>query len=599
MASNGGGSVALGYDVIVSEPFIKTWFALQRKLITGLQVAYIDLQGAGVSGGALLVTYPDELENLADLTLAAELARRSGAPVTGNAATLEEGDPVLRIACPLSLGEHASGAVVIEVEAPLSHQAKIIKLLKWGEAWLNLALRQGGGVPAQVLFGSVIEAGLAQQDYQDALTAVLALLPERLGCTRVGLGVANDDRVHLLAVSEVSELAQRGARAKAIERAMQEALDAGRTRCWPQEGDEEGPAQAQRDLVESSGLKGVCSVPILAGLRRPLLFIFEFAEGALWSARARGVCEEAARVVAPLLELRQERSAPWPRRLAGLLDEGLRQIMGPKGRVRRVLIGLAALTIGVLAMGWGDYRVSAPAVVEGAVQRAVVAPFDGYIEQAVVRAGQKVEKGDLLARLDDRDLRGEHRRLDAEEGELAEQHRQAVALLDHGKAKVIEAQLAQTRARLTLIEDQLVRTELRAPLDGLVISGDWSRSLGVPVSRGELVFEIAPLEAYRVAIQVSDREIASLAAGQAGELILSALPRRPVRLSVTDIATLAVEEPGEPVFRVEAELVDETTELRPGMEGVAKVTVGERRRWWIWTHALTDWLRLQLWRWLP
>jgi RND family efflux transporter MFP subunit len=304
-------------------------------------------------------------------------------------------------------------------------------------------------------------------------------------------------------------------------------------------------------------------------------------------------------VVAPLLELRQERSAPWPRRLAGLLDEGLRQIMGPKGRVRRVLIGLAALTIGVLAMGWGDYRVSAPAVVEGAVQRAVVAPFDGYIEQAVVRAGQKVEKGDLLARLDDRDLRGEHRRLDAEEGELAEQHRQAVALLDHGKAKVIEAQLAQTRARLTLIEDQLVRTELRAPLDGLVISGDWSRSLGVPVSRGELVFEIAPLEAYRVAIQVSDREIASLAAGQAGELILSALPRRPVRLSVTDIATLAVEEPGEPVFRVEAELVDETTELRPGMEGVAKVTVGERRRWWIWTHALTDWLRLQLWRWLP
>jgi hypothetical protein len=60
-----------------------------------------------------------------------------------------------------------------------------------------------------------------------------------------------------------------------------------------------------------------------------------------------------------------------------------------------------------------------------------------------------------------------------------------------------------------------------------------------------------------------------------------------------------VEEPGEPVFRVEAELVDEAPALRPGMEGIAKVTVGERRRWWIWTHALTDWLRLQLWRWLP
>jgi hypothetical protein len=35
------------------------------------------------------------------------------------------------------------------------------------------------------------------------------------------------------------------------------------------------------------------------------------------------------------------------------------------------------------------------------------------------------------------------------------------------------------------------------------------------------------------------------------------------------------------------------------MEGVAKVKVGERRRGWIWTHRLTDWLRLKLWRWWP
>ncbi|MBT8447135.1 MAG: HlyD family efflux transporter periplasmic adaptor subunit, partial [Gammaproteobacteria bacterium] len=213
--------------------------------------------------------------------------------------------------------------------------------------------------------------------------------------------------------------------------------------------------------------------------------------------------------------------------------------------------------------------------------------------------GQKVKKGDLLARLDDRDLQSERRSLVAEESELAKEHRQAIAVLDRGKAKMFEAQLARTRAGLALIEDKLARTELRAPLDGLVISGDWSRSLGVPVSRGELLFEIAPLDDYRVAIQVSDREIAGLAAGQKGELILSALPRQPVRLSVTDITTLAAEEPGEPAFRVEAELAGDAPELRPGMEGVAKVTLGERRRWWIWTHALTDWLRLQFWRWLP
>lgn len=599
MLFDGRFSVALGNGVIVSEPFIKTWFDLQRRLIVGLQVAHIDLHGAGVSEGGLIVTYPEGSEQQAELALAAELARRSGAPVTGNAGPAKDGEPTLRIAYPLHLGDHAEGAVVIEVEAPLRRQAKIIQLLRWGEAWLNLAIRQAGDTPDQLVFGTLIEAGLAQEGYDAAETVVLALLPDRVGCTRVGLGVGKDDRVRLLAVSEVSELARRSARAKAVEHAMQEAADVGQTRCWPQDAEPDASNQAQRDLVESSGLTGVCSVPVIEGLIRPLVFVFEFAEGTQWSERAKGRCEEAARVVAPLLELRRARDAPWMTRLSALLHEGLQKILGPKGRMRRALLTLLALLLVVLGLGRGEYRVSAPAVVEGAVQRAVVAPFEGYIEQAGVRAGQKVKKGDLLARLDDRDLQSEHRSLIAEEAELAKEHRQAVAVLDRGKAKMFEAQLARTRAGLALIEDKLARTELRAPLDGLVISGDWSRSLGVPVSRGELLFEIAPLDDYRVAIQVSDREIAGLAAGQQGELILSALPRQPVRLSVTDITTLAAEEPGEPAFRVEAELAGDAPELRPGMEGVAKITVGERRRWWIWTHALTDWLRLRFWRWLP
>lgn len=599
LGPNGGVSVALGNGVIVSEPFIKSWFALQHQSIAGLQVAYIDLRGTGVSEGGLVVTYPEEPEHLADLALAAELARRSGAPVTGNATIAAEGDPSLRVAYPLDLGEHAKGAVVIEVEAPLSNQAKIIQQLKWGEAWMNLALKQGGSSPAETGFGKVIDAGLAQEDYQDSLTAVLALLPERVACTRVALGVADDDRVKLLAVSDVTELAQRSARAKSVEYAMQETLNAAVVCHWPQDAGVDHAAQAHADLVETTGLSGVCSVPIINGLSRPMVFTFEFAGDRPWGNSVGRGCVEAARVVAPLLDLRHERDSPWSSRLRALLREGVELILGPRGRLRRLLMAAAVLLLTVIALGKGDYRVSAPAVVEGAVQRAVVAPFEGYIEQAEVRAGQSVSKGDLLARLDDRDLQGEHRRLAAEEGEYAKQHRQAVAHLEHGKAKVIEAQLAQTRAGLALIEEQLARTELRAPLEGLVVSGDWNRSLGVPVTRGELLFEIAPLDAYRVAIHVSDREIAGLAVGQDGELVLSALPRQPVHLRVTNISALAAEEPGEPTFRVEAELINEAPELRPGMEGVAKVMAGERQRWWIWTHGLTDWLRLQLWRWSP
>jgi hypothetical protein len=35
------------------------------------------------------------------------------------------------------------------------------------------------------------------------------------------------------------------------------------------------------------------------------------------------------------------------------------------------------------------------------------------------------------------------------------------------------------------------------------------------------------------------------------------------------------------------------------MEGVGKVSVGERRLIWIWSHSMVDWLRLTIWRWMP
>jgi hypothetical protein len=35
------------------------------------------------------------------------------------------------------------------------------------------------------------------------------------------------------------------------------------------------------------------------------------------------------------------------------------------------------------------------------------------------------------------------------------------------------------------------------------------------------------------------------------------------------------------------------------MEGVARIDVGRRRLFWIWTHDLVDWFRLLAWSWLP
>ena len=52
-------------------------------------------------------------------------------------------------------------------------------------------------------------------------------------------------------------------------------------------------------------------------------------------------------------------------------------------------------------------------------------------------------------------------------------------------------------------------------------------------------------------------------------------------------------------FRVEAQLQSEAGRLRPGMEGVGKISVEERKLIWIWTRSLVDWVHLMAWSWLP
>jgi len=115
-----------------------------------------------------------------------------------------------------------------------------------------------------------------------------------------------------------------------------------------------------------------------------------------------------------------------------------------------------------------------------------------------------------------------------------------------------------------------------------------------------VMWELAPLDAYRVILQVDERDIADLKVGQKGELVLSSMPGERQPLTVAKITPVSTPKEGRNVFRVEAQIgARSDARLRPGMEGVAKVEVDERRLISIWTRRLTDWLALKSWSWLP
>src|SRR5262249_18267949 len=180
----------------------------------------------------------------------------------------------------------------------------------------------------------------------------------------------------------------------------------------------------------------------------------------------------------------------------------LRQLIGPRHTTLKLASAAVLLAGAFLLFAEGGYRVSADATVEGVIQRSVAVPIAGYLAEANVRAGDVVREGQLLALLDDRDLRLEKLKWVSQRAKQEREYSEALSKHERAKAQILRTQMDQATAQVELIEEQLRRLRITAPFDGYVVSGDLSQSLGAPVERGNVLFEIAPLNKFRVILKV-------------------------------------------------------------------------------------------------
>lgn len=138
-------------------------------------------------------------------------------------------------------------------------------------------------------------------------------------------------------------------------------------------------------------------------------------------------------------------------------------------------------------------------------------------------------------------------------------------------------------------------------MDALVLDGDLTRSVGMPVRRGDTLMRLTPDQAPRVVIEIDERDIDAVRPGQPARLALSALPWDTLALQVERVQPAARVVEGANVFEVEARLQPGAdagaSALRPGLTGVARIEVGRQSRLRTLGSRVTDWLRLQWWRW--
>jgi len=590
----------------------QNWLAWQCTMIAGTSHGVIALGMPDQGPYRPTACWPEGSDPSVALskTAKAAISKRKGVVAELKSSNPDEGVDKDAIAYPIVVDGKLLGVAAIEVERqPNVRQKSVLQMLQWGAAWFQAMCAQQGQAQQQSAaagcdkLGMVLElvsTAVEQQRFQAAATAVVTELATRLKLERVSLGFVHGKHIKVRALSHSARFEGRQSLLRQIGAAMDEALDQESTIVYPAASKTgQDVSRAHAELARLHGARAVCTVPLSMDHEIYGAITFERPGHEPLEPEIVKLCEQTAALVGPVLEVKRRDDRWLATKALDSLSQQAARLFGKGHLVLKTVVVLLACLIAFLSLATGQHRVAATAALEGTVERVAVAPDDGYVATAGVRPGDVVKQGQELATLDSKDLELEHVKWTSQREQLAKEYREALAKFERAQVSILRARIEQSDAQIALLDEQLARTQILAPFDGVIVSGDLTRTLGSPVERGQVLYKIAPLNDYRVVLEVDERDFSDVALGQTGYLALAAAPNERLDIVVNKITPVSTAEDGSNFFKVEASLASPPEHLRPGMQGVGKIEVGERKLIWIWTHRIVDWLRLWIWAWWP
>jgi membrane fusion protein, multidrug efflux system len=239
------------------------------------------------------------------------------------------------------------------------------------------------------------------------------------------------------------------------------------------------------------------------------------------------------------------------------------------------------------------FKVSGPLIVEH--QLELLAQRDGVIAELRSEAGARVQTGDLLAKLDDRqlvaDLEAARARTRSTEADLRNWEAEAKVMqsdyeraqkmwdaqiipkeqLEHARFKA-ESEMWDVRRVTELLtnaqqsehslELELDKTRIRAPFPG-VVARRYIR-LGQQVARGDRLFWVTAEGPLQMRFTLPERFIGQLRTGEELQMTTPDLPDQQYKVRVREVSPVV--DPASSTIEVTVEIKGKPGSLRPGME---------------------------------
>lgn len=151
-----------------------------------------------------------------------------------------------------------------------------------------------------------------------------------------------------------------------------------------------------------------------------------------------------------------------------------------------------------------------------------------------------------------------------------------------GKIAQSQAQIAQSRANLTQLEEQLSYTDVKSPMDGIVLSrdvvmGDAVSSILVLGSSATLVMTLGDTSQVYVKGKVDESDIGRVYLGQPARIKVESFKDKTFNGVVTKISPMGVEKDNVTTFEVRVSINNPGGELKAEMTANAEIILEEHK----------------------
>jgi membrane fusion protein (multidrug efflux system) len=261
---------------------------------------------------------------------------------------------------------------------------------------------------------------------------------------------------------------------------------------------------------------------------------------------------------------------------------------------RQILIAVLIVLVAGAAAGWWRLgrgpQVAAVAAVRGIAVEIVYAtggvePVRWAKVASVIRdriieicdcEGKTVAKGDVLVRLDSRQVEAGLKELKAREDFLKREMSRVSELITRGSATAqaherAAMDLQTVQGLISVQTEKIADYTIVAPMNGVVLRRDGE--IGEIAEAGQILFRIGVPKPLQVVAEVNEEDIPRVALGQTVLFRTDAFPDRRLEGKVSEITPMG--DIAAKTFRVKIALPDDTP-LKPGMSVEANIVTREK-----------------------